>query len=247
MTRGRFINYAHRGASSYAPENTFASFYLGLSLGANGIETDIQTTKDGVFVLHHDDTLSRICSIDKAVSELTLKELRELDFGSFFSTDFLNERIVTLEDFLTYFSGKSVTFALEIKQEGSEYEVYEFCKKYLSPKQYFITSFSFEAVMNLASLDEPPHLGFLSTCFSLEIIDKLIHAGVEQYCPYAPSLTETDMDYLRAKGFNIRAWGIENDEIMRYAYNLGVDGMTVNFPDKLNELMLREPRPDNLH
>ncbi|MBQ8230566.1 MAG: glycerophosphodiester phosphodiesterase, partial [Lachnospiraceae bacterium] len=42
------INYAHRGASEYAPENTFSSFYLGLLQGANGIETDVQITKDGV-------------------------------------------------------------------------------------------------------------------------------------------------------------------------------------------------------
>ena len=42
-----FINYAHRGASAYAPENTLSAFYLGLEMGANGIETDIRRTKDG--------------------------------------------------------------------------------------------------------------------------------------------------------------------------------------------------------
>ena len=52
------INYAHRGASEYAPENTLSSFYLGLLQGANGIETDIQRTKDGVLVLFHDDTFT---------------------------------------------------------------------------------------------------------------------------------------------------------------------------------------------
>ena len=41
------INYAHRGASGYAPENTFAAFYLGQQMGANGIETDVQRTRDG--------------------------------------------------------------------------------------------------------------------------------------------------------------------------------------------------------
>ena len=39
-----FINYAHRGASAYAPENTLSAFYLGLEMGANGIETDIRRT-----------------------------------------------------------------------------------------------------------------------------------------------------------------------------------------------------------
>ena len=44
------INYAHRGASEYAPENTLSAFYLGLQQGANGIETDVRKTKDGVTV-----------------------------------------------------------------------------------------------------------------------------------------------------------------------------------------------------
>ena len=44
-----FINYAHRGASEYDPENTLSAFYAGVNMGANGIETDIQRTKDGVW------------------------------------------------------------------------------------------------------------------------------------------------------------------------------------------------------
>ena len=43
-----FINYAHRGASAYAPENTMAAFRLGVAMGADGIETDIRRTRDGV-------------------------------------------------------------------------------------------------------------------------------------------------------------------------------------------------------
>lgn len=54
------VNYAHRGASEYFPENTLRSFYAGLEMRADGIETDIQRTSDGVLVLHHDDTLERV-------------------------------------------------------------------------------------------------------------------------------------------------------------------------------------------
>ena len=54
------INYAHRGASQYYPENTLYAFYAGLHMGADGIETDIQRTLDGVPVLFHDRTLERI-------------------------------------------------------------------------------------------------------------------------------------------------------------------------------------------
>ena len=56
----KFITYAHRGASEYCPENTLLSFYTGICMGANGIETDVQMTKDGVAVLFHDDTIERM-------------------------------------------------------------------------------------------------------------------------------------------------------------------------------------------
>ena len=69
------INYAHRGASEYAPENTLSSFYLGLMQGANGIETDVQRTKDGVLVLFHDNTLDRVSNVSGNLSEYTYEEL----------------------------------------------------------------------------------------------------------------------------------------------------------------------------
>ena len=62
------INYAHRGGSDYAPENTLSSFYLGLLQGANGIETDVQKTRDGVLILFHDSTLDRVTDHSGPVS-----------------------------------------------------------------------------------------------------------------------------------------------------------------------------------
>ena len=237
MISSSFVNYAHRGASSYAPENTFASFYKGIELGANGIETDVQATSDGVLVLHHDDTLLRICGIDKAVKDLTFTELRELDFGGFFGKRFCGEKIVTLTDFLTYFSSKPLTFAIEIKQDGIEFEVDDICRRFLEEKKYYITSFIPGAVLRLAESAKPPQLGFLSSASDGEDPEKYRRACVKQYCPFAPELNEAMMTRLRDLGFNIRAWGVADEEIMKKAYFLGVDGMTVNFPDKLKALI----------
>jgi len=50
---------AHRGASGYAPENTFAAFDLARAMGAGGIETDVQASADGVLVLVHDTRVDR--------------------------------------------------------------------------------------------------------------------------------------------------------------------------------------------
>lgn len=53
----KFINYAHRGASNYAPENTMVAFQKAIELGANGIELDLQQTKDGKIVIFHDEKI----------------------------------------------------------------------------------------------------------------------------------------------------------------------------------------------
>ena len=51
----KFVIYAHRGASEYYPENPLSSFAAGVDMGANGIETDVQISKDGVLMIYHDD------------------------------------------------------------------------------------------------------------------------------------------------------------------------------------------------
>ena len=86
------INYAHRGASEYAPENTLSSFYLGLLQGANGIETDVQRTKDGVLVLFHDDTLERVTGVSGSIKDYTLSELQTF----WVKNGDLKDKIVTL-------------------------------------------------------------------------------------------------------------------------------------------------------
>ena len=67
-----FVNYAHRGASEYTPENTLLAFYTGVYMGANGIETDVQMTKDGILVLFHDDTILRLTGAPGSIRDYTL-------------------------------------------------------------------------------------------------------------------------------------------------------------------------------
>jgi len=76
--------FAHRGGSALAPENTLAAFERGLALGADGIELDVHLSKDGVVVVHHDDSVGRTTNGTGAVSELTADELAGLDAGFHF-------------------------------------------------------------------------------------------------------------------------------------------------------------------
>ena len=69
---------AHRGLSGLERENTCAAFVAAGNRSYFGIETDIHKTKDGQFVVFHDDTAMRLTDLDWIVEERTLVELRAL-------------------------------------------------------------------------------------------------------------------------------------------------------------------------
>jgi len=75
----------HRGASSFAPENTLAAFQLAIDAGADGLEFDVQLSKDGVPVVIHDATLERTGGRRDRVADLTAAELGSADVGSWFN------------------------------------------------------------------------------------------------------------------------------------------------------------------
>jgi len=110
---------AHRGASGYAPENTLAAFKRALALGATFIETDLQLSRDSHFVAIHDDTVNRTTNGQGKVHDLSLADLRRLDAGSWFGSEFTGERIPTLEEILEFSKKHDVVFYLELKPGGS--------------------------------------------------------------------------------------------------------------------------------
>src|SRR5258707_9016841 len=110
---------AHRGASGNAPENTMAAFRKAVALGATFIETDLQLSRDARFVAIHDATVNRTTNGQGAVHDMTLAELRKLDAGSWFGSEFAGERIPTLEEIFEFSKKNDVVFYLEIKPGGS--------------------------------------------------------------------------------------------------------------------------------
>jgi len=130
---------AHRGASAYAPEHTFVAWDLGISMGADYIEQDLQLTADGVLVVLHDETLDRTArgpGCRGEVRERTLAELEACEVGTWFleseragdarvtdgsgdpGTVFPTQRIPTLESVLRRYGGRA-RFYIETKSPES--------------------------------------------------------------------------------------------------------------------------------
>jgi glycerophosphoryl diester phosphodiesterase len=79
--RSRPLAFAHRGGAALRPENTLEAFDHGLSLGSDGLEFDVHLSRDGIVVVHHDETLDRTTDRRGAVSDLTADELDHVDAG----------------------------------------------------------------------------------------------------------------------------------------------------------------------
>ena len=230
------INYAHRGASAYAPENTISSFYLGLLQGANGIETDVQKTKDGVLVLFHDDTLDRVSNKQGKLCDYTWDELKDAEIYGSCTTGFY-DRIVTLREFLEKFSQYDIKFAIELKGADVESETLEMVKEFGIMDKTTFTSFHYAYIQKIKELDPTARVGWLTSSIADEAIESLLKISGEEFAPEAELVTEAFVEKCRKVGLGVRAWGVSNIALMKKMCALGVDGMTVNFPDRLQEYL----------
>ncbi|MBA3768677.1 MAG: hypothetical protein H0W99_17200 [Acidobacteria bacterium] len=130
----RKIVIAHRGASSYAPENTLPAFRLALDMGADFVEYDLQVTKDKQLVVLHDETLERTTNVEDIfpshyrsvtrdkirtkswyVQDFTLAEIKRLDAGSWADVRFRDTRIPTFQETLDLIRGRAGHF-VELKK-----------------------------------------------------------------------------------------------------------------------------------
>ena len=108
---------AHRGASYYEPENTLRAFKRALEMGAYRLELDVRSTKDGIIVVIHDDTVDRTTNGSGFVREMTLKEIKRLDAGK-------GEKIPTLEEVLE-FAKNNAKLLVDVKEKGLEEKLAE--------------------------------------------------------------------------------------------------------------------------
>jgi glycerophosphoryl diester phosphodiesterase len=110
---GRPVIWAHRGAPKSVPgkplpENTLAAFRQAAALGADGIEMDVQRTKDGALIVIHDETVDRTTSGRGRVADLTLAEIRALDAGG-------GEKVPTFDEVIAFAKEAGTTLVVELK------------------------------------------------------------------------------------------------------------------------------------
>ena len=225
---------AHRGALSYAPENTLAAFDLDIQMGVGDLELDVHATSDGHLVVIHDDTVDRTTNGSGSVTSHTLATLASLDAGSWFHTKFTGERIPIFENVLERYKDRAHIHT-EIKGRSAELSrrTVDLIRRFGMAKQVTITSFQKARLEEIRAFAPELPTGWLVADASDERIAEARTLGLTQLCPRADTVTREMVHRLHAEGLVVRAWGVATEDLMRQVVQAGVDGMTVNFPDKL--------------
>jgi glycerophosphoryl diester phosphodiesterase len=235
MTDARAVMViAHRGASSYAPENTVAAFDLAVSMGVDHIELDVHTTRDDRVVVIHDDDVDRTTNGSGPLTSYTLSALKALDAGSWFDPRFSEERIPTLDEVFERYKARAHIHT-EIKGRSPDLtrRTLELVRRHGVASQVTITSFQRARLEETRAHAPDLPTGWLVSAITDVVIAEARALGLTQLCPRATLVTRELVDRVHGAGFLVRAWGVADETLMRAVVEAGADGMTVNFPDKL--------------
>lgn len=234
-------NFAHRGFSGKYPENTMLAFIKAVEEGVDGIELDVQLTKDGIPVIIHDETLDRTTDGVGNVVDFTYEELKKYDASFKFKNLGMFNPIPTLEEYLNYIKNFDIVTNIELKTGVNEYlgieeKVLELIQKYGLEKKVIISSFNHFTVMRFKKL--APHIkcGFLTESWLINGGEYTKEKGIECYHPYFKNLIPEVIKELKENKIEINTWTVNSEEDMRYLIKHEVDSIITNYPDLLNKV-----------
>jgi glycerophosphoryl diester phosphodiesterase len=238
LHRSRLLRIAHRGASGHCPENTRAAFLRAIQLGADMIELDCQTTRDGAVVVIHDETLDRTTTGHGRVQGHTLRELKALDAGRWFAHEFVGEEILTLEEAIEILRGRAA-LNLEIKGQDSpgrlEIQCVGIVRSLHFLEQTVFSSF-FPARMRLVrDLAEDARVGVLldSGASWDEGLALAAELGAEALHPERSLVDHRGVAEAHRRGLEVRVWSVNRPSEIEALAALGVDGIFTDFPERL--------------
>lgn len=243
---------AHRGASSLAPENTIPAFNKAIELGCDGIELDVQLTKDGQVVVFHDSFLIRTTDGTGFVNEATLEELKRLDAGEHFSKEFKGTKIPTLAEVLDLLGPYRLILIIELKgkQETLEYKVADLIKAYNFQDRAIVSSYNYSYLNNIKSSysDIRTEVDIVWTFEDIvSLAKKLKVNSIAPIHYFVRKMWKITILKLRANKINLFTYTVNDKEDMLRMIKKGVDGIMTDKPQLLleikNQMLMRKFHP----
>jgi glycerophosphoryl diester phosphodiesterase len=233
---GYVLAIAHRGASGYAPENTLAAFRRAVTQGVTFIETDLQLTRDAHFVAIHDETVDRTTNGHGAVQHMTMAEIRRLDAGSWFASEYMSERVPALEDVLEFARKNDVVFYLELKPSGywgGEHALISALRNSAEVARSVIISFDPAILESLRKIEPTLMTGLLYNGQIENPFEKAEEIGARQIAVRGDMVTPNFLVQARKRDLQVVCWTVNSPAHMRMLASAGVGGIMTDYPDRL--------------
>jgi len=220
---------AHRGASLAAPENTMAAVREAIDSGAQWVEIDVQETADGEVIVIHDSDLQKIGRVPLGVATSELEELQEVDIGSWFSKEFSEERIPTLEQVLRLCKDR-IRVNIELKYYGAQQQlekrVAEIVDANAMADQIVVMSLSLDGIRKMRQLRPAWTLGLLSSV----AVGNLAALEVDFLALNARFASRHLIRRMHEQGKDIMVWTINDPVGMSAMASRGVDVIITDEP-----------------
>lgn len=234
--------WAHRGASAYYPENTMIAFKKAYELGADGIELDVQLSRDGQLVVAHDETIDRVSDKTGFIKDYDLAELKHFKFNKMFPEceDF---EIPTLEEVYAWAKYTPLEINVELKTnkisyDGIEEKALELTKKYVLLNRVIFSCFNKDSLNKIKSMAPNARVGLLFSSKN-DYRGEVDYAVEHKYEALHPSYKcLSDRKFVRdcfRKNVNLNVWNVKDDKQIRKCISLGVSGIITDYPDKVRK------------
>lgn len=222
---------AHRGLSGLELENTISAFVAAGNRSYIGIETDVHVTRDGKFVVYHDDATERLCDEDLKIGEtdyntikgLTLKPQKNRTVGSDF-------KIPDLKDYLSICASYDKIAVLELKERMTPEhiaQIYAEVEKYYDPEKMIFISFSLQNLIDLRQQQPNANIQYLVQSFNDDILNKLKEFKLDLDIGYWVCSKEV-IDTCHENGIKVNCWTVDNPGDAERLIDYGVDYITTN-------------------
>lgn len=199
--------YAHRGYSAKYAENTISAFKAALP-HVDGIELDVQLTRDGRLVVIHDETVDRTTNGSGYVKDMTLRQLRLLRTES-------GERIPTLEEVLVLIESSDVTLNIELKTDQFDYDGIEYLTwlavtEFKLEERVVFSSFNPYTLVRMRDIAREARIAVLTTDGHPNLIEFIERVGAEAVHAQIEFLGTADAETIREQNRLIRLYTIND-------------------------------------
>lgn len=234
--------WAHRGASGYAPENTLAAFEKAVELGADGVELDIQLTKDDEIVVIHDEKIDRTSDGKGWVKDYTLEELRGFNYNRT-KPEYEHADIPTMREVFELLKPTGLFINIEIKTgvffyEKIEEKILALTKEMGMEDRVCYSSFNHYTVKRIHELKPDAEVGFLYADGPIDMPSYGEKYGVNALHPALYNLQyDGFIKECKEKGLKLNVWTVNEKEHMQLCCKYGVNAIITNYPDIAREVV----------